>query len=235
MNEAKAEDKTAAPAVTVAVVAYRSGATLAACVERLAQQSFSDFELVLVDNASPEREAQPVASAWPFARLIENADNLGFAAAMNQAARAGRGRWLALLNPDAFPQADWLERLVDAAERHTTIKAFASRQLMDEDPTILDGLGDVMGGPCIPYRGGYRRRDPGDTFVWIAVGMGMIGLGITFYVPRRRLWVKVTPSRTYIAGIAERTAALASPRVSGEDGQHRISQSAVGNACIRSA
>lgn len=52
------------------------------------------------------------------------------------------------------------------------------------------------------------RRDPGDTFVWIAVGMGMIGLGITFYVPRRRLWVKVTPSRTYIAGIAERTTRL---------------------------
>lgn len=177
MNEAKAEDKTAAPAVTVAVVAYRSGATLAACVERLAQQSFSDFELVLVDNASPEREAQPVASAWPFTRLIENADNLGFAAAMNQAARAGRGRWLALLNPDAFPQADWLERLVDAAERHTTIKAFASRQLMDEDPTILDGLGDVMGGPCIPYRGGYRRRDPGDTpegLVFSACGGAML-------------------------------------------------------------
>lgn len=52
------------------------------------------------------------------------------------------------------------------------------------------------------------RRDPGDTFIWIAVGMGMAGLGITFYVPRRRLWVKVTPSRTYVAGIAERTTRL---------------------------
>ncbi len=50
------------------------------------------------------------------------------------------------------------------------------------------------------------RRDPGDTFIWIAVAMAIIGLGITFYVPRRRLWVKVTPSRTYVAGIAEKTA-----------------------------
>jgi GT2 family glycosyltransferase len=177
MNEAKAEDKTAAPAVTVCVVAYRSGATLAACVERLAQQSFADFELVLVDNASPEREAQPVAAAWPFVRLIENTANLGFAAAMNQAARAGRGRWLALLNPDAFPQADWLARLVAAAERHPAIRSFASRQLMDEDPTVLDGLGDVMGGPCIPYRGGYRRKDPGNTpegLVFSACGGAML-------------------------------------------------------------
>lgn len=49
------------------------------------------------------------------------------------------------------------------------------------------------------------RRDPGDTFIWIAVAMAMVGLAVTFYVPRRRLWVKVTPARTYMAGIAERT------------------------------
>lgn len=49
------------------------------------------------------------------------------------------------------------------------------------------------------------RRDPGDIFVWVAVGMALVGLGITFYVPRRRLWAKVTTERTYLAGIAERT------------------------------
>ncbi len=49
------------------------------------------------------------------------------------------------------------------------------------------------------------RRDPGDTFIWVAVGMAIIGLAITFYIPRRRLWVKVSDSRTYLAGVAERT------------------------------
>jgi hypothetical protein len=52
------------------------------------------------------------------------------------------------------------------------------------------------------------RRDPGDTFIWIAVAMAIVGLAITFYVPRRRLWVKVTPARTYMAGIAEKTTRL---------------------------
>jgi len=50
------------------------------------------------------------------------------------------------------------------------------------------------------------RRDPGDTFIWIAVAMAMAGLAVTFYLPRRRLWVKVTANRVYMAGIAERTA-----------------------------
>lgn len=52
------------------------------------------------------------------------------------------------------------------------------------------------------------RRDPGDVFIWVAVAMAMVGLGITFYVPRRRIWVKVTSDRTYLAGIAERTTRL---------------------------
>ncbi len=52
------------------------------------------------------------------------------------------------------------------------------------------------------------RRDPGDTFIWIAVAMAIVGLAITFYVPRRRLWVKVTTARTQIAGIAEKTTRL---------------------------
>ena len=49
------------------------------------------------------------------------------------------------------------------------------------------------------------RRDPGDTFIWLAVIMAMIGLGVTFYVPRRRLWVRVSGERTQLAGIAART------------------------------
>jgi cytochrome c biogenesis protein len=52
------------------------------------------------------------------------------------------------------------------------------------------------------------RRDPGDTFIWLAVGMAIIGLAITFYVPRRRLWLKVTGERTQVAGIAEKTTRL---------------------------
>jgi cytochrome c biogenesis protein ResB len=52
------------------------------------------------------------------------------------------------------------------------------------------------------------RRDPGDTFIWIAVGLGLVGLAITFYVPRRRLWLRVRDGRLAIAGTGERTAKM---------------------------
>jgi cytochrome c biogenesis protein ResB len=46
------------------------------------------------------------------------------------------------------------------------------------------------------------KRDQSDNLIWVAAGLLLMGLMITFYVPRRRLWAKITPERTYLAGIA---------------------------------
>ena len=150
-----------APSVSVIVVVYESGPTLPECLAAVRAQTFGSYELILVDNASSDRSAQAAAAADPGVRLIENAGNLGFAAAVNQAARAATGHWLALLNPDAFADADWLARLVAAADANPAVQCFTSRQLMADDPTILDGLGDVMSLAGYPFRGGYTHRDPG--------------------------------------------------------------------------
>jgi N-acetylglucosaminyl-diphospho-decaprenol L-rhamnosyltransferase len=137
-----ANDKPPSPAVSVVVVTYESGPTLADCLAALRAQSFEDFEIVMVDNASADGAAQAAVAADPAIRLIANPANLGFAAAVNQGAAAARGRWLALLNPDAFAEPDWLAQLM-------------------EDPSRLDGLGDAMSAVGFPYRGGYRAKDPG--------------------------------------------------------------------------
>lgn len=149
------------PLVSVVVVTYESGPTLARCLAALREQSLPDMEVILVDNASKDGAAQAAAKADPSIRLIENTENLGFAAAANQGARAARGGWLALLNPDAYPDPDWLQRLIAATDAHPQVKAFASRQLMAADPSRLDGLGDVMAAAGFPFRGGYGGPDPG--------------------------------------------------------------------------
>ena len=46
------------------------------------------------------------------------------------------------------------------------------------------------------------RRDPGALIFWIAIGLGILGLATTFFVPRRRVWAKITPDRVYLAGLA---------------------------------
>jgi GT2 family glycosyltransferase len=151
------------PAVTVCVIAYNSGPTLRTCLERLGAQTFRDFEAIVIDNASPDPGDAAIAAEFPWVRRIRNADNLGFTGAGNQGAREGRGRWYVLLNPDAYAEPDWLARLVAAAERRPQVLSFTSRQLVAEDPTMLDGLGDVMSITGIPYRGGYLNPDQGQA------------------------------------------------------------------------
>ncbi len=166
-----------APAISLVIVVYEAGPTLAKCLAAVAEQTFRDFELILVDNASSDRTAQAAKAADPAIRLIENDFNAGFAAAVNQGAKAATGRWLALLNPDAYPEPDWLEKLMAATTAHPAVRCFASRQLMADDPGKLDGLGDVMALAGFPFRGGYTHPDPGPVapgWVFSACGGAML-------------------------------------------------------------
>jgi GT2 family glycosyltransferase len=156
-----ANDKPPSPSASVVVVAYESGPMLARCLAAVEAQTVRDLEIILVDNASRDGAAAAAVRERPDVVFVANADNLGFAAAVNQAARRARGRWLALINPDAFAEPDWLEALLAAAQAHPQVRCFASRQLMAEDPGRLDGLGDVMSASGFAFRGGYGAPDPG--------------------------------------------------------------------------
>ncbi|KQY35259.1 glycosyl transferase [Caulobacter sp. Root1455] len=159
----------APPLISVVIVAYQSGPTLARCLKGLREQIFGDFEILLVDNASSDGAPQAAAAADPAIRLLLPGANLGFAAGNNLAAREARGRWLALLNPDAFPAPDWLDQLVAMARRRPEVNCFASLQRDAAEPALLDGTGDVMTLAGFPYRGGYHNPAPpavpeGETF-----------------------------------------------------------------------
>ena len=135
------------------IVAWNSGAHLQRCLDALAAQTVTDFETLLWDNASTDGAVE-TARLPPRTRVLRSPENLGFAAANNRAVAAGRSRWIAALNPDAFPEPDWLEQLLATAERHDA-EAVASLQLDDADPAILDGAGDSMSIFGIGWRGGY--------------------------------------------------------------------------------
>ena len=73
---------------------------------------------------------------------------------------------------------------------------------------LEEGETRVVGPYAYTFRGPREftgltvRRDPGATVFWVAIGLGLAGLLVTFFLPRRRFWVRVTPTRTYLAGLA---------------------------------
>ncbi len=131
------------PRISVAIVSWNSAAFLRRCLDALAAQSYRDFEVVLIDNNSSDGGAAGLEQAYPSLDLhLERlSTNLGFAAANNLAVARARGSWLALLNPDAFPNPDWLEQLMLATASYPH-SFFASRQIQANRPRLLDGEGD---------------------------------------------------------------------------------------------
>jgi N-acetylglucosaminyl-diphospho-decaprenol L-rhamnosyltransferase len=87
------------------------------------------FEIWVVDNASNDGSAAMVRERFPWVQLIENKENLGFAAANNQAIRTARGRYIALLNSDTELQPGALNALVGFMELHPRAGAAGARLL----------------------------------------------------------------------------------------------------------
>jgi GT2 family glycosyltransferase len=131
-----------APRVCVVIISYNSSATLPRCLDCLAAQTYKDFHLTLIDNASQERPARFLSGLGFPTTYLEMKENLGFAQAMNVGIEAASSPLIAALNPDAFANPDWLETLVAAADRHAEVAAFGSMQISAADDARIDGFGD---------------------------------------------------------------------------------------------
>lgn len=97
------------------VVTYNSAATIGACLEALAREP---CDIVVVDNASQDGTVQRVEDfvAWHELRLVANASNLGFAAAVNQGGRETDADVLLILNPDAVAEPGAINALMQCLQ-----------------------------------------------------------------------------------------------------------------------
>ena len=151
-------DPAATPAIAVVVVAHRAGGYLEQVARSLAALTLKPRRVLVVDNASRDGAVDALAAAHPDVEVLRPGRNLGFAAGNNAAARAAGGcEWLALLNPDAFPEPDWLAALAQAAREHPECALIASRLDRATVPDELDGTGDVYHVSGLAWRRDHRR------------------------------------------------------------------------------
>ena len=86
---------------SIVIVSWNGRRLLERCLPAVWSQSYSEFEVVLLDNGSTDGSAEWVEARYPSLRLLRRDRNLGFARANNQAIQAARGRYVATLNNDA--------------------------------------------------------------------------------------------------------------------------------------
>lgn len=97
-------------------------------------------EVFVVDNASTDGSAAMVRERFPWVRLIESPDNLGFAAGNNLALRHAAGQYLLLLNPDTVVTQGAIERLWQVLAAQPTA-GIAGAQLLNADGSPQTSIG----------------------------------------------------------------------------------------------
>ena len=117
-----------APDVSIIVVSYGTRDMTIACLNSLVRETKKvSYEVLVVDNASPDGSAEAIAAAFPIFRHLPQAQNLGFAAANNLAANFARGENLLLLNPDTIVLDGAIDKLVAFARRRPEAGVWGGR------------------------------------------------------------------------------------------------------------
>ncbi|MDP9341675.1 MAG: glycosyltransferase family 2 protein [Actinomycetota bacterium] len=153
-------EEAAVPDVAVVVVNYNAGQHLSRCLASVfAFAGDATLEVFLVDNASHDGSAHRAAAEHPEVHLIENPDNRGFSAAVNQGIRWSHAPFVFLLNPDAEVSAGTLGALAKLAIERPRIGAIGPC-IRNPDgsvyrsgrkfPTITEAVGHAFLGPFRP-------------------------------------------------------------------------------------
>jgi GT2 family glycosyltransferase len=102
-----------APLATVVIVNWNGERWLRPCLDALARQTAPfPYDVWVVDNGSTDGSVALLEREYPHVRLLRNEKNLGFAGGNNTALRQVTAPYAVLLNNDATPAPDWLERLI---------------------------------------------------------------------------------------------------------------------------
>lgn len=142
---------------------------LPTCLNALRQQTFRDFEVIVVDNASTDGSREWLVREYPSTslrtcpevRIIPLETNRGFAPAVNIGIRAARGETIALLNNDTEADPHWLAEIARAFDENPRAGMVACKLRLFDRREHLHSAGDFYRVDGIPGNRGVWERDEG--------------------------------------------------------------------------
>jgi len=135
--------------VSVLIVTWNGKYLLEECFQALKKQTYTDFEVIVVDNGSQDGTRDYLDSlSWPILKTKYLPSNHGFSGGNNAALEVASGEVIALLNNDARPDELWLEKGVAALKEGADM---VSCRILKADGSTIDKTGHLI------YRDGLNR------------------------------------------------------------------------------
>jgi hypothetical protein len=130
-------------AVSIIVVNWNRERLLKDCLCSLSRQSYSNYEIIVVDNGSSDNSVSFIKENFSTVKVIELAENKGFTGGNAAGLNVASGDFIALINNDARAERDWLERLVTPMLAETDVGICASKIVID-DAEVIDSAGNGL-------------------------------------------------------------------------------------------
>lgn len=113
--------------VSIIIVSYNTKTLLANCLDSIMEMTRDiEYETIIVDNASTDGTQMMIKQNYPWTRLIESKDNLGFGNANNLGASHAKGKFLFLLNSDTILLNNALKIFYDYSESNPNFGALGA-------------------------------------------------------------------------------------------------------------
>jgi GT2 family glycosyltransferase len=107
----------------------------------LERQTFRDFDVTVVDDASTDSSVRYLETSWPQVRVVALEQNSGFPSVVNRGIAASGGEHIALINNDVELSPDWLEELVGELDRDAAIGFVTGKILSYADRDVIEQVG----------------------------------------------------------------------------------------------
>lgn len=153
--------------VSINLVTYNSLRHIDDCLRSIFNQTFTDFRVLVIDNASDDGTPAHIRQQYPTVTVLQNFKNLGFAKAQNQAIKLWDSDYILVCNLDVILQPTFLERLVATADTLPQYGSFGGKNLRlqpvdaERRPDEIDSAGMILTKAGRIYDRGAGEPDKG--------------------------------------------------------------------------
>lgn len=147
--------------ISIIITNYNGLKWLKVCLDSLFSQTYSDFEIILVDNGSTDDSIKFLEENYKDSRLkiIKSEKNLGFAGGNNLGFNNSIGEYILLLNNDTWVENNFLEELINAFMQNKNIGCAQSKILLMNEKDTLDTVGAYWtDSSFLYYFGSYKKN-----------------------------------------------------------------------------
>ena len=144
------------PLVSVVVVNYNGRYLLPDCFRSLTQQSYRNYEIILVDNGSRDDSISFMKEHYTDVRIVQLSSNTGFAGGTNAGIKEAQGEYILTLNNDTCVFSDFIEKLIQPMMQEPAVGMCASKMIFPDKKINSTGICISRSGAAWD-RGGFEQ------------------------------------------------------------------------------